>query len=218
MCYTLPLVLPLLVCYTRFIPSLQGWLIMNILSLPRSILLRSDCKVAPQPVECGVFLPSVSPPSRLNVKLKPSPDYIKNPFEVRDYGLGCHSPLADAPIGHESDPQVIATHDCMKLNVHHWTEVSFDNARAPFLRQRFEKMAMEDDPTNGSREKKDRRRTPSLVDILSCSSKNNYPRGFGSQYLLYKICSLDANGQLECLLTSRSSKRDGRSPTNSMTN
>ena len=80
------------------------------------------------------------------------------------------------------------------------------------------KMAMEDDPTNGSREKKDRRRTPSLVDILSCSTKKNYPRGFGSQYLLYKIWSLDANGQLECLLTSRSSKRGGRSPTNSMTN
>ena len=103
--------------------------------------------------------------------------------------------------------------------IHPWpTEVSFDNACAPFLRQRFEKMAMEDDPTNGSREKKDRRRTPSLVDILSCSSKKNYPRGFGSQYLLYKICCLDANGQLEWLLTSRSSKRDGRSPTNSMTN
>ena len=80
------------------------------------------------------------------------------------------------------------------------------------------KMAMEDDPTNGSREKKDRRRTPSLVDNLSCSSKKNYPRGFGSQYLVHKICSLEANGQLECLLTSRSSERGGRSPTNSMTN
>ena len=115
--------------------------------------------------------------------------------------------------------------DCTKsfyelIKLRSWpTEVSSDSACAPFLRQRFEKkMAMEDDPTNGSREKKDRRRTPSLVDILSCSSKKNYPRGFGSQYLLYKICSLDANGQLECLLTSRSSKRDGRSPTNSMTN
>ena len=64
----------------------------------------------------------------------------------------------------------------------------------------------------------DRRRTPSLVDILSCSSKKNYPRGFGSQYLVHKIWSLDANDYLECLLTSRSSKRGGRSPTNSMTN
>ena len=48
--------------------------------------------------------------------------------------------------------------------------------------------------------------------------KKNYPRGFGSQYLVHKICSLEANGQLECLLTSRSSERGGRSPTNSMTN
>ena len=48
--------------------------------------------------------------------------------------------------------------------------------------------------------------------------EKNYPRGFGSQYLVHKIWSLDGNGQLECLLTSRSSKRGGRSPTNSMTN
>ena len=48
------------------------------------------------------------------------------------------------------------------------------------------KMAMEDDPAHGSREKKDRRRTPSLVDILSCSSKKIIPGALGANIYCIK--------------------------------
>ena len=85
-------------------------------------------------------------------------------------------------------------------------------------RATFRKMATEDGPANRSREKKDRKRTPSLLHFRSCSSQKCYPRSFGSQYFVHEICSLAANSQLEWLLTSRSSKLGGQPPTKSMTN
>ena len=97
-------------------------------------------------------------------------------------------------------------------------EVSSDNACAPFLGQRFEKKWRRKTVLRTVRERDRRRRTSSLLNFRSCSSQKSYPRNFGSRYFVHEICSLAANSQLECLSTSRSSKRGGRPPTKSMTN
>ena len=63
----------------------------------------------------------------------------------------------------------------LALNTGKAAEGSSDNACAPFLGQRFEKVATEDGRVNSSREKKDRRKTTSLLNFRSCSSQKVIP-------------------------------------------